>query len=60
MALTQGPVEAGQLAEDDRQHDGQADAADHVRRLPPDEPGLVEHDLAERGGSRGLRQRQWP
>ena len=45
-------VEGGQLAEDDQQHHGQAEPGDQADRPPPGEPGLVEHDLAERGAPR--------
>jgi hypothetical protein len=52
------PVERGQLAEDDQQKHGNADAADQADRPPPGQPGLVERDVAERGTPRPVRQRQ--
>ena len=52
-----GLAEAGYRAEDDQQYHGQGDAGDQAGRLPPGEPGLVEHDLPEGGTPRRPRQR---
>jgi D-alanine-D-alanine ligase len=47
-----GLAERGYQAEDHQQHHRDGSAADQAGRLPPGEPGLVEHDLPE-GGTPG-------